>query len=179
LQEDSLSQQKMDALKAIVAAQSGVEFFVPMAGLAKAVGWFGPITSLVNTMVEAMRQPWFHGATSKEETAARLNALRQPGSFLVRFSEQVGADPSLVFLAISFINRENLSLQHVRITHSYGHGYRVGDHAFTSLTDLVLFFISRADVTRACPGSPYARIFGLEEAPTSKREIGAYGAVDD
>ena len=136
------------------------------------------VSSLCAQLVSTMRNAWFHGATTKEETATRLQGTK-PGSFLVRFSEQTGADPVLGFLAISFINRENQSLQHVRIQHACGVGYRVGEHVFPALSDLVAFFHNRNEITSPCPGSPYARIFGLADAaPVAKKEVGAYGEVD-
>ena len=82
------SKQAIACMKLLLlGTEQGADPAVGMPMLGRVVCWFGPLSdwhsqTLLERVVSVMREPWFHGFASKDETAARLNgALASlPGS---------------------------------------------------------------------------------------------------
>jgi len=71
--------------------------------------WFGPFNnSVLDRLVELLREPWFFGDISREEAEAKLSDFEKKGTFLVRLSTN---DPRVEPFTLSLITKSTVHLR--------------------------------------------------------------------
>jgi len=72
--------------------------------------WFGPYNNTVlDRLVELLKEPWFFGNISREEAEAKLSDFEKKGTFLIRLSTN---DPRVDPFTLSLIRKQ---IMHLRI----------------------------------------------------------------
>jgi len=149
--DDEVEEADMDrmnlnlrCLKAILAEpvgkaanRSNQKFFVKLESFGDFAMWFGPILipknpktdpTILDSVRKLMECPWFYGKINTDSSEEKLTG-RKDGTFLIRFSSQVG------WFTVSVVVEGEVV--HKRINHSPGTGYTIGKETYDSLFDLV------------------------------------------
>jgi hypothetical protein len=130
----------------------------------RVVDWFGPITDAnLDEMYATLAEKWFHGDVSTSD-AERMLGDQTIGSFLVRFSTQ-----SRGLFTISRIATNN-AIHHQRILHRpLLAEFRVLDHHYSTLRQMIVGETKSLQLKEACPGSKFHNIF-------AKRSVAGYAS---
>lgn len=159
---DELDIQCLRALLVTSKAAEGVDSvvegeMVTMERFGYMLQWFGPIIDPVNQQPEIMGRirrmlscPWYHGDITQVQAEDRLRG-QIPGTFLVRFSSVPGC--------YTISSMESEVINHRRITHHIGQGYRLGKHQFPTLEALVETCSRPYNLWYHCSGSRFQKIF--------------------
>ena len=120
--------------------------------------WFGPLQSgsdstiLLLNVVNLLKEKWFHGDLSQEESEDRLND--QPkGTYLIRFSS---SSPGC--FTISHMSKTKL-VCHQRVTHTPGKGFFFREGQYDTLRDLIRDQRKKHYFITPCPGSVFQKLF--------------------
>lgn len=162
--------RKLLVLKSIVA--DNMEETVTLVHFGKVLGWFGPLEvparegGFLDRLVEAMREPWFHGNINSRDTENQLR-IQIPGTFLVRFSNNHQNS-----FCVSRISQGNV-ITHTVVPHVPKKGYKLDNQYFPTLPAMIEAKKEKHFLCQPCGGSKYQWLFEQGIA-----EIGGYG-VDD
>merc|ERR1712137_1338410 len=171
-------QLHLDCLKLVLVTQLTDEIMKPIdivriADFGNFLQNFGPIKivrerrsrkedyNIFQRMFGIVKQPWFHGDVSKEQTEAILRGYK-PGFFLVRLSSTVSG-----CFTISRVTPNN-TIHHHRIDYKVGRGYAtrsivdkktVITDPSKSLHGFIGLLKADMHLETACPGSKYRYLF--------------------
>jgi len=71
--------------------------------------WFGPFNNtILDRLVELLKEPWFFGDISRDEAEAKLSDFEKKGTFLIRLSTN---DPRVEPFTLSLITKQTMHLR--------------------------------------------------------------------
>jgi hypothetical protein len=150
---------KLKCFKALLVTNGpGDSEMVELEKFGDVLKWFGPITDpdgevrILDRISEVLGNEAFHGDITAPKAQELLNAYKEPGMFLVRFSSLHGQ------YAITHLN-ENKQPKHHRISYKLGKGFNFRDTHFPTLAGLIEELTPVLKFTKPCPGSKYQSIF--------------------
>jgi len=120
--------------------------------------WFGPLqqgtdtTVLFLNVVNLLKEKWFHGDLSQQESEDRLSD-HPKGTYLIRFSSSAPG-----CFTISHIQK-NKQVCHQRVTHVPSKGFYFREERYDTLRDLIKDQRKKHYFITPCPGSSFQKLF--------------------
>jgi len=141
---------------------------VSIEDFSKLLDWFGPmegLDSFLNSIVELLKRPWFHGDISSEQ-AEKLLQKRDKGDFLIRFSSR---DPGCYAITT---RAKDGNLKHYKILHKPGLQYLIGKIECSTLDEISTKYKRELYLKHPCPGSPFLELFETKKKKDKTVSVG-------
>jgi len=168
---------KYKCLKAIISSEKddhSANVTVERFGLF--LDWFGPMDNqILNRLLNAMKEDWFHGDVSREESESKLSDFERKGTFMIRLSTNL---PQKNPFTLSMVNK-NGDLIHLRIKRTKEnkhklfikkHGKAIKIEEAGGIENLVNVAKTTLGLSKPCLGRKYKDIF--------KKKKGVYMMTD-
>eukprot|EP00012_Vannella_robusta_P009932 CAMPEP_0206194832 /NCGR_PEP_ID=MMETSP0166-20121206/7454_1 /ASSEMBLY_ACC=CAM_ASM_000260 /TAXON_ID=95228 /ORGANISM="Vannella robusta, Strain DIVA3 518/3/11/1/6" /LENGTH=486 /DNA_ID=CAMNT_0053611925 /DNA_START=226 /DNA_END=1686 /DNA_ORIENTATION=- len=150
---------KLKCFKTLIVTEGpGDAEMVDLEKFGDVLQWFGPIRDedgevrILDRVAEVLGNEGFHGDITAPKAQELLNAYKEPGMYLVRFSSLHGQ------YAITHLNAEKVPNHH-RISCKLGKGFYFREKYYPTITGLIEAVTPVLGLTKPCPGSKYQSIF--------------------